>query len=78
MNIHEINTEQIQTMRKNFKLLREEKNWTIKDLSEITGISEETLIGIENGEDFEIEFLFVLCRIYAISSSKIFQPRGGS
>ena len=25
MNIHEINTEQIQTMRKNFKLLREKK-----------------------------------------------------
>ena len=53
-------------MRKNFKYLHEAKKWLIKDLSAISGISEKILIDIENGNDFDVLYLFELCSIYRI------------
>ena len=72
MDTQDANKNQMQTMRENFKLLREGKKWSFEDLSQISGINANTLIGIENGEDFEIGFLFDLCRIYAIKPQKVF------
>ena len=50
----------------------QEKNWSIEELSRISGINAKILTGIENGEDFEIEFLFMLCHVYGIKPYKIF------
>ncbi len=72
MNIREENARQIKTMRKNFKILREQQKWSIKELSELSGISEIVLMKIESGEDFGIIYLFQLCDIYNIKPHKIF------
>ena len=63
---------QFRTMYKNLKLLREERNWSVDELSQISGIDKKTLVAIESEEDFEIEFLFVLCRIYGVRVHRIF------
>ena len=72
MNIGVQNQNQLETMRKNLKALREAKLWSICELSEISGINEKILTGIENGKDFEVQYLFDLCRIYNIQPHKIF------
>jgi transcriptional regulator with XRE-family HTH domain len=74
MNLKDENRRQIQTMRENMRLLREQKNWSVKKLSEISGIDEETLADIENGGDFGIAHLFKLCRLYKIKPRDIFYP----
>ena len=57
----------------NLKHLREAKTLSLKELSEISGISEKFLAKIEKGKDFEIQILFILCRIYGIKPHEIFR-----
>jgi len=59
---------------RNLKLLREEKSWSFEELSQISEVDVKILIDIENGEDFDIQFLFVLCRVYGIKVREIFSP----
>lgn len=72
MDIEKENAYQIGTMQKNLKILREKRNWSVKDLSELSGISEKILADIENGRDFEVIYLFRICSIYDIKPCKIF------
>lgn len=72
MNIEEENIKELGIMCENLKSLREAKNWSVGKLSEISGISAEVLIAIENGEDFDIRYLIELCRIHHIKPHKIF------
>ena len=63
---------QIKIMRENLKSLRKERGWTVEELSEISGIDIKTLNGMEREQDFDIQYLFDLCRIYHIQPPKIF------
>ncbi len=72
MDIKKESEQQLGTMQKNFKMLREKRNWSIKKLSEITGISEKILEDIESGRDFDVYYLFELCSLYNIKPHKIF------
>ncbi len=72
MNIGEINTHQIVRMRENIKSLREQKGWSVKHLSKISGTSEKTIRNIENGRNFGILSLIKLCRIYGIKLPELF------
>lgn len=74
MNVSDENKKQVKTMYENFRLLRKEKGWTIEELSEKSGISVEDLTCIEREEDFNVDFLIVLCRIYGIKPHEIFLP----
>ena len=67
------NLNQLETMRRNFKLLREEKGWSFEGLSKLSKISVEEIIGIEEGRDFDVTYLFILCRIYNIKIYKTFE-----
>jgi len=66
--------EEDKNMRENFKLLRNMKNWTLEELSQISGIDVNTLTKIENGQDFDLDYLLALCRIYNVKVSDIFSP----
>jgi len=66
LDIRNENNKQLKIMRENFKSLREANGWSFKDLSHITGIDEKTLTDIEEGEDFNVQYLIELCRIYHI------------
>ena len=66
--------EQNNIMRKNLKLLRKKSNRTIEELSQISAIDVKTLTGIENGQDFEVDCLFTLCRICRVKEHDIFSP----
>lgn len=74
MNVKNKNKLQIQTMRNNMRLLREQRNWSMKKLSEVSGIDEKTLNDIETGEDFGIAHLLKLCSLYHIKPRDIFYP----
>ena len=74
MNIQEENKKQLKTMVQNFKLLRKERNWSIEELSQISKIDNKILMNIENGKDFDLDFLFTLCEIYGIKVYQIFLP----
>lgn len=74
MNLRKQNRRQIQTMRKNMRLLREQRNWSMKKLSEVSGIDEKTLNDIETGGDFGIAHLIQLCSLYHIKPRDIFFP----
>jgi len=78
MPTREENVQKIKTMQKNLKQLREEKNRSIEELSEISGISPRILKNIEEKEsyNFTVEILYTLCRIYGVQMSKIFLPLG--
>ena len=65
---------QILTMRDNLKLLREESQLTLEDLSSKTGICQEILVAMEGDENFGIEYLLRLCQYYRIDPSMIFHP----
>ena len=69
-------TEELEIMRENFRLLRQSKNWSITELSQISGIDEKILTAIENGEDFEVQYLIILCCVYRIKPYEIFLRRG--
>ena len=71
-NVNEENTKQLTIMRENFKSLRQSNDWSIKELSEISGIDKKILTDIEEGRDFDIVYLFRLCRCYDIAPHKIF------
>ena len=72
MNISEENERELQAMRENFKALREAKGWSLEALSEISGVAEKILADMEAGQDFEVDYLFTLCRIYGMEPYKIF------
>ena len=57
---------------KEFKIIKAEKKWSFEEFSQISGIDVKILIGIETEEDFEIEFLFILCRVYGIKLHEFF------
>ena len=75
MSKQEENEFQIKTMRRNLRLFREERNWSIEQLSQISKIDAKILVGIENEANFDIEFLFTLCHLYGIRLQKIFLAR---
>jgi len=66
------NMEQISAMWKNLRLLREQKGWSIDELSQISGINKKNLAKIESGKVFDIQYLFILCRLYNIKPHEIF------
>lgn len=74
MTIKEENMRQIKVMRENIRILREDRNWSIKKLSELSRISENILIDIEDGQDFDIWYLYKLCGLYDIKLHEIFSP----
>ena len=74
MGIHQDNIKQIKTMRRNLKLLRKDKKWSLEDASEISGIDLKTLKRIERNGNFGIGHLLTLCRIYGVKAHKIFMP----
>lgn len=65
-------TTELRIMRDNFKSLRQAKGWSVKKLSEVSGISKKILTDIEEGEDFDVYYLIKLCRIYHIKPHEIF------
>jgi len=70
--ISEENARSLQTMRDNFKSLRFAKGWSVEDLSKMSGIKAKILTGIEEGEDFDAQYLVDLCRLYKIKPHEIF------
>jgi transcriptional regulator with XRE-family HTH domain len=74
VNIERENARQIKNMRKNFKALRKERDWTVRELAELSGISGRVLKDIERGRDFDVEYIFRLCRVYGIDPRGIFSP----
>jgi len=74
MNIREENARQCQTMQENFRRLREKRGWSVKELSEISGISEHILAAMERSGDFDVLYLFELCDLYGIKPREIFFP----
>ena len=74
MNLSEENNKELQIMRKNLKFLRTNRNWSIKELSEISRITPKMLKDIEEGENFKIQYLIQLCHIYHIKPRDIFSP----
>ena len=72
MNVSEKNGKQLESMRKNFKSLREAKGWSVNALSKISGINKKILTDIEDGEDFETQYMIKLCHIYHIKPHKMF------
>lgn len=74
MNIKGKNQKQLEQMWKNFKYLRISNGWTLEEVSGGTGIPLNVLIEMEEGEDFEIGHLPVLCRFYQVKLSEIFCP----
>ncbi|MCL2884180.1 MAG: helix-turn-helix domain-containing protein [Oscillospiraceae bacterium] len=71
-SISEENANQIATMRQNFKRLRQEKGLSIEELSHASGIRTKILADIEEGRDFEVQYLILLCRLYQIQPHRIF------
>ena len=76
MNIQEENEKQWRTMAQNLKQLRKEKKWSIEELSQKSEINCEILRDIESGRffDFDLDFLFKLCKLYGVKVHKIFLP----
>jgi transcriptional regulator with XRE-family HTH domain len=66
---------QLKNMQKNLLLFRLAKGWSIQELSRISKINEKILFDIENGNDFNIEFLLTLCRLYKIKPHQIFSEK---
>ena len=62
-------------MHEKFKRLREEKGLSVKALAEKSGVHEKILSDIEDGQDFDIEVLIVLCRFYHVKICEIFLKR---
>ncbi|MDR1629118.1 MAG: helix-turn-helix domain-containing protein [Oscillospiraceae bacterium] len=59
-------------MRDNLKFLREARGWSLTELSDISGISKKILTGMEAEEDFEVNYMLELCRVYQIKPHKLF------
>ena len=74
MSLREETMNQIKTIRKNLRELREEKGWSIKELSKKSKINAEVLRLIEDDTDFDMEHFFTLCDLYNIEEYKIFLP----
>ena len=70
--IREENAKQFIIMCENFKFLRQAKGWSVGELSEISGINEKILAGMQEGRDFEVRYLIQLCDVYHIKPHEIF------
>ena len=72
----EIAKEYVQ-MCKNFKLLREKKGLSIKELSKASGVSEYIITNFENEvitKRANVVHIFKLCRFFELDIYKIFSP----
>ena len=74
MKVKRENARQIRTMRGNIRMLRRQRNLSVRDLSEQSGISASVLRNIEAGQDFGLSHLLKLCRFYGIKPYEIFLP----
>ncbi len=73
MVINEEHKKMLKVIGGNFKLIREKRDLTLDKLSELSGIEIKILTDIENGEDFDLDYVFKLCQIYNIEPKAIFQ-----
>ncbi|WP_027627644.1 helix-turn-helix domain-containing protein [Ruminiclostridium cellobioparum] len=78
MSQEEQYSSEIQVMRENFKFMREIRGWSIKELSVLSGIRKNVLEDIENGRNFEVEYIFKLSDFYGIVPHKIFTNKKAS
>lgn len=74
MDIREVNKLQIQTMRENLKWLRGQKSWSIRELSRRSGVKPGVLRRIEDGRNFNLRSLLILCGVYGVRPRDIFYP----
>ena len=72
MYTKEENDKQLKKMYHNLKLMRQSREWSLEELSRVSGINKKILTKIENGKDFDIQYLIKLCRIYRIAPHEIF------
>ena len=72
--IVEENEKERRMMYENLRALRQEKGWSVRELSKISGIPEKSLANIEEGKNFKVHYLIQLCRLYHIEVYKIFSP----
>ena len=63
---------ELEILRRNLVHLRLSHNWTIDELSEISGISIKILTDIEDGEDFEVYYFLKLCHLYQVKPHELF------
>ena len=61
MNIKEENDNQKKAMYENLKFMRQLKGWSMEKLSKISGIDKKILTQIEEGRDFDVQYLIQLC-----------------
>ena len=76
MHSEEIDSERMQ-MCKNFKLLREGKGLSIKELSKASGVSEYMITNFENRtitQRANVMHILKLCRFFNVPVHKIFSP----
>ena len=74
MKISEENAKGLKIICENFKVLRNARGYTMEELSKISDISTKILTDIENGQDFDVRYLFKLCCVYQIKPYEIFSP----
>ena len=65
---------QMQTLRENLRFLRESHGWSREKLSAHSGIPTEVLAVMEEGEDFAMEHLLTLGRLYEKEPVEFFVP----
>jgi len=76
MHNKEIDKERVQ-MCKNFRLLREKKRLSIKELSKASGVSEYMIANFEKEiitQKANVTHIFKLCSFFEIPVYKIFSP----
>ena len=72
LDIREENNKQIKTMYDNLRQMGQLRAWSLEKLSEISGINKKILTAIENGKEFDVQYLLKLCSIYQIEPCEIF------
>lgn len=75
MSKQETSCSQIQMMRKNLRSLRQSREWSIEELAARSNLPADTLRAIEQGGDFNMGCLKVLCDLYGIEPVDLFRPR---
>lgn len=68
------NNKALKTMYENLKILRRAHQWSLRELSERSGVDLAELEAAERGEDFGADTLAALCRLYRVRLSGIFVP----
>ena len=75
MSKQETSCSQIQIMRKNLRRLRQSREWSIEELATRSHLPADTLRAIEQGGDFNMGCLKVLCDLYEVEPIELFRPR---